>query len=406
MIKVNSKALKQEIEIDRVIGNIQGNQPGPTLIFVAGIHGNEPAGVFALKRVCDFITSSEIDIKGNIFFVAGNLNALKKGIRFQHEDLNRVWTKGRMELLPDKMEQSESHEVAEQIEINNLLREILKSNTGPFYFFDIHTTSSETIPFLTVNDSLLNRAFTSQYPIPIILGIEEYLNGPILSYMNAQGYVAFGFEAGQHDDLASIENAEAFSYLSMIFTGNLPQDSVNFQHFFNLLAKNTGDVRDIYEIFFRYGVKENEAFKMEPGFYNFQRVQKKQLVATSNGKEIRARKNGRIFMPLYQNQGSDGFFAIRKIKSLFLNISTKLRKYKLDRILVFLPGVRWLDERQSALVINKSIARFLAKQLMHLLGYRSIEYGEKYYLAYNRESESRTNEYKKASWFNKLYESI
>ena len=35
-------------------------------------------------------------------------------------------------------------------------------------------------------------------------GIEEYLNGPLLSYINELGYVAFGFEGGQHDDISAI----------------------------------------------------------------------------------------------------------------------------------------------------------------------------------------------------------
>ena len=406
MTKVYSKALNKEVNTERIIGNVEGKQRGPTLIFMGGIHGNEPAGIFAMKRVYDFMISSRLEVKGSIYFIAGNLNALKKGIRYEHEDLNRVWTRERIDLLPENEEFTDNTEITEQIEINKLIRSILKSHTGPFYFFDIHTTSSETLPFLTVNDSLLNRAFTSQYPIPIILGIEEYLSGPILNYINELGYVAFGFEAGQHDDLASIENAEAFCYLSMVYTESINQEAISFQHFFDLLAKNIGDARQIFEIVFRYAVKETEEFRMEPGFFNFQKVHKNQLIAMSNGKEVKAKKNGRIFMPLYQPQGADGFFAIQQIRKLFLNLSTKMRKNKLDRLLVYLPGVSWFDHRRSALVINKSIARLLAKKLLHLLGYRSIEKGENYLFAYNRESESRKPEYCKTRWFERLYKPI
>jgi predicted deacylase len=51
MTKVFSKALNETIEVDRIIGEIKGTQPGPTLIFTAGIHGNEPSGIFALHKV-------------------------------------------------------------------------------------------------------------------------------------------------------------------------------------------------------------------------------------------------------------------------------------------------------------------------------------------------------------------
>lgn len=405
MTLVHSKALNEDIEINRIIASVEGESPGPTLVFMGGIHGNEPAGVFAMKRIHDQLKAMDLKIKGNVYFMAGNLNALANGIRFETEDLNRVWTRKRMDILPDDSHETTHAEMAEQVAINNQIRDILKHHTGPFYFFDIHTTSSETLPFITVNDSLLNRAYTSQYPIPIILGIEEYLNGPLLSYITELGYIAFGFEAGQHDDLASIENAEAFCYLSMVFTGAVNSNQIDIQHYYNLLAKHTGDTNHVYEIFFRYLIKEKENFQMKPGFYNFQQITKNQLVAESDGQEIRIPDNGRIFMPLYQSQGTDGFFVIREIKRGFLNLSTRMRKYKLNRFLVWLPGVNWLDQRRSALVIDQSTARFMAKQLLHLLGYRSVERENNVLLAYNRES-ARKQEYSKAAWFNRLYKPI
>ena len=40
------------IEIERrEIGRLVGEEPGPTLVIVAGIHGNEPAGTEAARRV-------------------------------------------------------------------------------------------------------------------------------------------------------------------------------------------------------------------------------------------------------------------------------------------------------------------------------------------------------------------
>ena len=42
---------------------------------------------------------------------------------------------------------------------------------------------------------------------PIVLGIEEYLQGPLLSYINTLGYVSLGFESGQHDNKQAILKA-------------------------------------------------------------------------------------------------------------------------------------------------------------------------------------------------------
>ncbi|GAB4243286.1 MAG: hypothetical protein Tsb0034_21040 [Ekhidna sp.] len=399
LTSVYSKALDTIVEVGRIIGHIKGKQQGPTLIFMGGIHGNEPAGVIALKRVVDYVKKQHI--RGNIYAIAGNLAALGKSQRYIAEDLNRVWTRSRMERLPVEPDKAENQDVTEQIEINNIIQDILKKEEGPFYFFDIHTTSSETLPFLTVNDSLMNRYFTEQYPLPIILGIEEYLDGPILSWINELGYVAFGFEAGQHDDMASVENAQAFILLSMIYADALDKDDIEWYKYHDLLAKTTGDIKNIYEIIYRHEVKEGDKFHMLPGFYNFQKITKSQLLARSNGQEITAPVDGRIFMPLYQSKGEDGFFAIKKIWKPFLQLSAFIRKHRLDRVLAYLPGVKWMDEHKSCLLVNRHIARFMAKDIFHLFGFRSVQVDDHVYKMYNREAAARIAMYEREYWFEK-----
>lgn len=397
-VKVHSKVLDETIEISRIVGHIEGKPGGPTLIFMGGIHGNEPAGVFALKRV--FERLNQENVQGSVYGIAGNLWALKHGERYHTTDLNRMWTTEQVDQLQNG-EPVQHQDQSEQLEIYHLVQEILKKEKGPFYFFDMHTTSSETLPFLTVNDSLLNRHFTIQYPLPIILGIEEYLDGPILSYINELGYVAFGFEAGQHNDMASIENCIAFIYLSLVFTGAIDKQTCDYQHHVDIFAKTTGDVRNIYEIYFRYAIEEDEHFQMLPGFYNFQRIKRHQDLATSDNTPVKAQQDGRIFMPLYQSKGNDGFFTIRKIWSPFLKLSEFIRKNQLNRLLVWLPGIKWLDKKKSAIRVNRRIARFMAKDLFHLFGYRHVIL-DKYHLEmYNRDTAARTKEYKNAAWLSK-----
>ena len=398
MVNVHSRALDKTIEISRIIRHIKGQKDGPTLIFAGGIHGNEPAGVFALKTVL-----TELDpamVHGNIYALAGNLTALAKGIRYHKTDLNRLWTDKQIAALNGSAEELPSQDQKEQHAIYQIIRDIITTEKGPFYFFDIHTTSSETLPFLTVNDSLLNRYFTSQYPLPIILGIEEYLDGPLLSYVNKLGYVAFGFEAGQHDDMASIENSIAFIYLSLSFAECVDKNEINYQKYHDLLAKTAGDEKHIYEIVSRYAIKQGEEFKMEPGFFNFQRIQKSQVLASVNGNPIAAPANGRIFMPLYQDQGVDGFFTIKKVWKPFLRVSELIRKYRLDRFLVWMPGVSWMDKSRSGILVNKKVARFFTRDIFHLFGYRSIQAEHNHYRMYNRESKAQYHMYLSAVWNN------
>lgn len=98
-------------------------------------------------------------------------------------------------------------------------------------------------------------------------------------------------------------------------------------------------------------------------------------------------------MPLYQGKGEDGFFIIRTIPNLFLWLSKFMRNRELDRLLVLLPGVSWGDSHRESLLVNKKIARFLAKDLFHLLGYRSKTLGKTHYIMKNRERASKKEAY-------------
>ncbi len=71
----------------------------------------------------------------------------------------------------------------------------------------------------------------------------------------------------------------------------------------------------VFDIAYRHGLENKDEFKMEPGFQNFQEIEKGQLLAVQNGEQIRSKWNARIFMPLYQAQGNDGFFVIKAVKA-------------------------------------------------------------------------------------------
>ena len=227
-------SIKTTFEINRVIGHIKGKRPGPTLVFFGGVHGNEPAGVFALEQVYEELNDSGNQFFGELFAIAGNLNALKKTIRFEVEDLNRIWYPNRLDAIQKGMVQL-SEDEAEMLEIHKLILQIIEVGEPPFYFFDLHTTSGISEPFLVVNDSLLNRKFTKNYPLPIILGIEEYLSGALLSYLNEWGYIAFGYESGQHDDPVAVSNAVNFIWYTLYLTGFCKGNKEKMKSFKKLL---------------------------------------------------------------------------------------------------------------------------------------------------------------------------
>lgn len=396
MAKIKSKATGESIEVGRLIGSTKGNQPGPTIIFTGGIHGNEPSGVFALKKVLKTLEEYQNKMHGSVYAICGNMWALERQERYEKEDLNRLWTKDRMQkILAGKENELEQNEdTLQQLEIHRLISNILEKEKGPFYFIDLHTTSGETMPFLTVNDTILNRKYSLQFPTPIILGIEEFLEGPLLSYINYLGYIAIGFESGQHDSVSSIDNHVAFALLSIVNAGSIKREYFKpYDTYYKQLADLSMGAENIYEITYRHQINENDVFKMNPGFNNFQSLKKGTEVAENNGKKVLSPRGGRMFMPLYQAQGNDGYFVIRKTPYLFLVISVFLRKIRFDKLIAILPGVRWANKKQKTLIIKLSVARFFTKEFLHLMGYRSRQIDDKYMYAKSRESSSLTDEY-------------
>lgn len=399
--KLYDPALHEHLETERIIGQIRGKQDGPTLIFIGGMHGNEPSGVLALHRAIALLDGLASQCAGNVYALSGNLGAIRSGKRFQNEDLNRIWTRDRVAALQQPDFQPEHEDELEQKEMFDVLRSIMKRERGPFYFLDLHTTSSETMPFVVMNDSLLNRMFTQQYPLPVILGIEEYLDGPLLSYINELGHVAFGYEAGQHESQSALDNHLAFIMLTLIYAGVIQRKSIDTAKYLEQLRQEAPEGHAFYEIFFRFKIKEGDDFEMEPGFVNFQHVVKGTQLATVNGLPVIADQDAQVFMPLYQQQGSEGFFAIRKVPEFFMKWSAVVRTWRIDRLLVWMPGVRWAADDRSAILVNRRIARFFTKQVFHLLGYRSRTLDRNHYLMKNREANARTRDYENALWFSK-----
>lgn len=394
------EVLNQITKATRYIGQLEGKSKGPTLIFFGGIHGNEPAGVTALEQVFAHLYQVPVEIKGSVFGIRGNTPALLQKKRYIKNDLNRLWSEEQIKLIKNKPRSELGPEELELLELKQIIEDLLLKQSPPFYFIDFHTTSSATLPFITINDALINRKFSQQFPVPTILGIEEYLTGPLLSRMNQLGYVSLGFESGQHDGEVSIVNNIAFFWLSLVFAGVLEKDQVPyFEQAYSQLSESALNKSDFYEVTYRHVLQPTDKFKMIPGFENFQNVPKGQLLAWQNEKKIIAKKNILLFMPLYQEQGGEGFFLINKISKWALASSIAFRKIKMDNLLVYLPGISWQSPEKKALLVNLTVARFFAKSFFHLLGYRAAEKDNTHVLMHNRELTAKNGMYRNEIWY-------
>ncbi|NNJ89283.1 MAG: aspartoacylase [Eudoraea sp.] len=385
---------------NRIIGHFQGSEPGPVLVFFGGIHGNEPSGVQALENVFKILNKKSENIKGSVYGIMGNIPAILQKRRFVEKDLNRLWLKEDIRRIKESKEVERTHEEKELYELLELINQIFDRHQAPFYFIDFHTTSSKTLPFITINDAMINRKFARLFPVPIILGIEEYLEGPLLSYINEFGYVTLGFESGQHATEEARINSIAFFWLTMVYSGAIPKEEVpSFDTHFKELKSSSANNMNFYEIIERFAITDEDSFKMEPAFQSFEPVPKGTLLAHYNKEPVYAEKKSILFMPLYQPLGAEGYFMIKRIPKWILGMSASLRRVKADHLLTILPGVSWKDSTKTQLVVNLKVARFYSKSIFHLLGFRNRKIDQTHVLINNREKAAKNHLYKDSPWY-------
>jgi succinylglutamate desuccinylase len=372
MFSSNRASQAPVTEFTRHLGSYTGAANGPVIICVGGIHGNEPAGAQALRQVLRQLQEQRPPFKGRLIGLAGNVGALQRGTRYLHRDLNRMWSPARIrELQARTLLEIETAESGEQRALLAALEAALAEPYTQAVFLDLHTTSANGAPFGLISDTLANRYFALRLPAPVILGLEENLDGTLLNYINELGHAALGFEAGQHQSALSVQNHEAVIWVTLVAAGCLkPEHVPHWRTLLQTLREATRGLPQFFELRYRHAIEPADEFVMKPGFVNFQRVERGQVLATDRRGEIRAREEGYLFMPLYQAQGEDGFFLVRAVKPFWLRVSAGLRRLRLDRTLACWPGVRRLPGDPNSLVINTKVARWFVVEICHLLGFR------------------------------------
>jgi predicted deacylase len=366
----------------REIGRVRGDLPGATLIAIAGIHGNEQAGIHGARRVIERLSRGDVRTRGELVVFAGNVGAMRIGKRYLVRDLNRVWTAAKvadLEARAAKVANGEAEEIIldaedkEQLELLESIREVIARARGPVHLVDLHTTSAHGVPFALFGDTLSQRAFVTALPLPIIMGLEEQLDGVLSSYFTRQGVITFAVEAGQHYDEGSVDNVEAVLLLAAQAAGLFAAGAVaETRAAHALLDSRRGDLPRVMEVVRRHAIAPEDAFTMEPGFKNLDHAKNQQLLARDRNGEIRAPHDGLVMLPLYQPQGDDGFFWGRAVSAARMRASHALRQLRLDRFLDLLPGVARDKSDPSRFIVDRSIARIYPLGVFHMLGYRKI----------------------------------
>lgn len=299
---------------NRIIGDFQNGTQGPLLFVLAGLHGNEPAGVFALQRVFDRLHTEDIPFLGRFVGLCGNCRAISKKQRYIDRDLNRLWSSDEIKRVKDLSPDVRNSEENELIEILALIEPAIESSYSPQIYADLHTTSGEGGIFSIVTKSTPIRALAETLYAPVVFNLVDALALTTSRYFEENNLIGLAFESGQHDNPAAIDNHEAAIWILLAQAGCIKAADVkDFEQYPQRLQKATEHLNRFLKVTYRHPIDAADQFVMRQGYENFQEVSAGERLAQDAKGEISSPTDGQILMPLYQKQGEDGFFIMKTL---------------------------------------------------------------------------------------------
>jgi succinylglutamate desuccinylase len=203
-------------------------------------------------------------------------------------------------------------------ELISLIRaEVAAYQPDRLIFLDIHTTTAFGGIFSIATDDPESVHLAVELHAPVITGMLNGIQGTTLHYFNEDnfqpGTVAVVFEAGQHEEVLSVNRAIAAITNLMRTIGCVNSDHVENRHD-SLLIEYSEGLPKVAELITTHHIEPGDGFQMCPDYKNFQPVKKGETLAKDHNGTIIAPDDGLILMPLYQKQGEDGFFLVRQIQ--------------------------------------------------------------------------------------------
>ncbi len=301
--------------MNRILGKIEGEDGGPLIIFVGGLHGNEIAGVKAISNVFQTLRHQNVPVKGKIVGISGNLSALRQYSRYVDYDLNRCWDPAFISSL--KSGSNGWQNAVESQEALSLMTVLERESQGDYrkkIFVDLHTTSSDNGNFIIIPEDEADNHVVKVLKLPIVIDLDKYLQGTLLKFMHDLGFLSFAFEGGLigSDQALNLHTAGIWELLKACEV--VTSEHVNgFSSYDRIIADFSKNLPHLVTVKYRHWVEDGDFFKMKPGYHNFQKIAKGEILARDRSGDIRAKCDGLIFMPLYQDFGNDGFFVVEII---------------------------------------------------------------------------------------------
>lgn len=306
--------------MQRIIGHYTGQERGTLIIALAAMHGNEPAGIQALNRLFQMLEdepkrNSGFIFRGRLVGFMGNIQAFERKLRFVKKDLNRELTLENLKNLRLTPPYRLAYEDLELMELTQAIKnEIIDYKPSRLVVVDLHTTSASGGIFSIVSDDMESLNLATQLNAPVVLGMIGKTGGTTLHYFKTENMgiptVSICFEGGQHNDALSIQRMIAWLVNLLREVKSVEPDDVENRH--EAILKNySKHLPKVVTLFYVHHIQPSDHFQMREGFKNFQAINAGDVLADDKNGEIVAPENCLLLMPLYQRQGTDGFFLVR-----------------------------------------------------------------------------------------------
>ncbi len=242
----------------------KGKLPGPNVLVLGGVHGNEICGVDAIERLKDISIQS-----GTLRQIIANPEAVKQGKRFIDENLNRV------------IRENSDPKTYEAKIAQYLLPHLRWAD----YCLDVHASNTpNTTPFIIGKDSEL----ASSIPIDLVVtNMTKFYPDSTVGYAERHSTRSIAIEGGYVADPQSTDVAVVSIQNFLVRAGIVP-------------GEIQPTLQRRLEIFDQY--HNNDEF-VPQDFSDFELVKEGQLLGYDGSKPIHAKDEGRIMFPRKRASG-------------------------------------------------------------------------------------------------------
>jgi succinylglutamate desuccinylase len=261
----------------------EGKEPGKTVAVFCGVHGNEKAGIRAVKTA---LKTLEIRA-GKVYFVFGNPKAIENNVRYKEKNLNRCFEPGNRGTAYEDGRARELMKILDECEL----------------LLDLHASNNpESTPFVICEANGMKLAEKLDFGI-ISTGWTALEPGSTDYYMNLRGKVGICLECGSvHHDKQGEELAYTSIQQFLTYTQNIQSD-IPF----------TERERRHIELL-RVIKKRTANFTFSKTYHDFERLEEGSLIARDGNMTYMAGKDECIIFPNPNKQIGEEVFLIGRLE--------------------------------------------------------------------------------------------